>query len=107
MLDEQIFMYGEEIEWCYRIKKAGFKIYFSQAAKIVHIGRGSSQKTPAKAFVGEYKGVIYFYKKYKGKISLQIVKVLLKIGALARIIIFAALGKKDLAKSYVEVLKAA
>lgn len=107
MLDEKIFMYGEEIEWCYRIKKAGFNIYFSPTAKIIHIGRGSSQKIPTKAFIGEYEGIIYFYKKYKGNISLQIVKVLLKIGALARIIIFGLFHKKDLAKSYVEVFKTA
>jgi len=40
--DENIFMYGEEVDWCYRIKKAGFDVYFSPVAKIVHIGRGST-----------------------------------------------------------------
>ena len=104
-LDENIFMYGEETEWCYRIKKAGFKVYFSPTAKIIHIGRGSSKKIPTSAFIGEYQGVIYFYKKYKGKISLQIVRLLLKIGALARVVIFRLKGKKDLAQAYVEALK--
>ena len=105
VLDEKIFMYGEEIEWCYRIKKAGYNIYFSPIAKIVHIGRGSSQKIPNKAFIGEYQGVIYFYAKYKSKVSLQIVRLLLKIGALARIIIFTLLGRRELATSYVQAFK--
>ena len=104
-LDEKIFMYGEEVEWCYRIKKAGYNIYFSPIAKIVHIGRGSSQKIPNKAFIGEYQGVIYFYAKYKSKVSLQIVRLLLTIGALARIIIFTLLGRRELATSYVQAFK--
>lgn len=105
-LDQHIFMYGEEVEWCYRIKKAGFKIYFTPLTKIIHIGRGSHQKVPTQAFIGEYKGLIYFYKKYKSKFSLQILKLLLKIGALVRITIFGVLGRKQLANSYVEAFKA-
>ena len=105
-LDEKIFMYGEEVEWCWRIKNAGHKIYFTPTTKIIHIGRGSSRKIPTSAFIGEYKAVLYFYQKYKGKFSLQIVRLLLKIGALARIIVFGLLGRKELAKSYVEAFKA-
>jgi len=103
--DEKIFMYGEEIEWCWRIKKAGFKVNFTPSTKIVHIGRGSSQKIPTRAFIGEYKSIIYFYRKYKSPISLQIARFLLKIGALARILIFALLRRKELTKAYVEAFK--
>jgi GT2 family glycosyltransferase len=106
-LDDNIFMYGEDFEWCYRIRKANYKIYFSPTAKIVHIGQGSSKKISKNAIVGEYKGIIYFYKKHKSKFSLQIAKFLLKIGALARIIIFGSLGRKELVKSYVEAIKMA
>src|SRR3989344_2533563 len=104
-LDEKIFMYGEEVDWCYQIKKAGFKVYFSPITQIVHIGRGSSQKISQNAIIGEYRGIIYFYQKHKDKVSLQITRVLLKIVALARILIFGATGRKSLAKFYVEVLK--
>ncbi len=106
-LDENIFMYGEEIELCYRIKQAGYQVYFTPETKIVHIGRGSSQKIPTKAFIGEYQGVIYFYQKYKGALSLQIVRLLLKIGALARIVIFGLLGRKELINAYVQAIKVA
>ena len=99
-------MYGEEVEWCWRIKRAGYKVYFSQCTKIVHKGRGSSAKVSSSAYVGEYKGLIYFYQKYKGKISLQIARILLKMGALARVLIFSLLGRKELIKAYVEAFKA-
>jgi len=113
-LDEKIFMYGEEVEWCYRIKKAGFEIYFTPATKIIHIGRGSSQQISTSAFIGEYKAIVYFYKKYKSGLSLQIARIFLKIGALKRIAIFGLLGlacrqagRKELIKSYVEAFKVA
>ena len=98
-------MYGEEVDWCYRIKQAGYDVYFSCATKIVHIGRGSSNKISENAIVGEYKGILYFYKKYKGAALLQIVRLLLKIGALARIAIFTILGRKELTNAYEQALK--
>ncbi len=106
-LDEQIFMYGEDIEWCYRIKKAGFQIIYTPITKIVHIGRGSSGQISTKAFVGEFEGLKYFYTKHKSNFSLQILSILLKIGALARILLFGFLGRKDTARAYVKTFKVA
>src|SRR3989344_2170440 len=107
MLDEKIFMYGEDFEWCFRIKKAGFKVYFSPSAKIVHIGGGSVNKIRTNAFIGEFRGLEYFYKKYKSHASLQILRLLLKMGTLLRIAAFAMVGRTKTAKSYVEVFKMA
>lgn len=104
-LDGNIFMYGEDVDWCMRIKYAGHQIVFSPLARLVHIGRGSAGKISKNAILGEYKGLIYVYAKHKSKFSLQMLHLLLKIGALARIIIFSALGRKETAKFYVEALK--
>ncbi len=103
--DKNIFMYGEDVELCYRIKKAKLKIIYTPLTRIVHIGSGSSGKISKNAFIGEFIGVIYFYKKYRGNISLQILRLFLKMGALARILIFSLLGRKELAKFYAEALK--
>lgn len=105
--DEKIFMYGEDVDICYRIKSAGFKIVMFPVAKIVHIGQGSSGKAPRNAILGEYKTILYVYSKHMGKGSLQMARILLKIGALLRIVVFGLLGRKELAKTYVEALKMA
>lgn len=99
-LDENIFMYGEEVDWCYRIKNAGYKIYFTPQTKIVHLGRGS-ETVSSNSYIGEYQGVLYFYRKYKSRFSLQIVRLLLKMGALLRIVVFGLLRRRELAKIYV------
>lgn len=106
-LDEEIFMYGEEVDWCWRIKYANFKIFYSPTTKIIHIGRGSTGKISKNAIIGEYKGIKYFYQKHKSRLSLQLLRILLKIGALARIVIFGILGRKETAKFYAEAFKMA
>lgn len=105
--DESIFMYGEDIELCNVIKKAGFINLFSPTGKIVHLGQGSSKKISRNAIIGEYTGLIYFYKKNRSWFSLQILKFLLKIGALLRIVVFSLLGRKELSKIYAEAFKVA
>jgi GT2 family glycosyltransferase len=42
LLDQRYFLYWEDVEFCQRAKKAGFKIIFSPQAKIWHFNAGSS-----------------------------------------------------------------
>lgn len=44
LMDEQFFMYGEETDWCYRFKEAGWKVMFTPCAEIIHLGGQSSKK---------------------------------------------------------------
>lgn len=43
--DEDFFMYGEDEEWCWRIKQAGRRIVYFPGAKIIHLHRFSSNQT--------------------------------------------------------------
>ena len=43
-LDDDYFMYGEDLDWCYRIRSAGWKIAYVPEAQIVHF-RGQSTRT--------------------------------------------------------------
>jgi GT2 family glycosyltransferase len=57
MMDERFFMYGEETDWCYRFKKAGWKILFTPDAEIVHFG-GQSSKQMAPQMTLQLRGSI-------------------------------------------------
>lgn len=43
LFDENFFMYLEDIDFCLRAKKKGFKSFFCNKAKIIHYGGGSTQ----------------------------------------------------------------
>lgn len=103
--DEKIFLYGEDTELCFRIKQAGFKILYSPTASVVHLGRGSHGGVNIGAITGEYKGLTYFYQKYKNKRERQILSLLLKFGAILRILIFGIIyGRKELKEAYTKAL---
>lgn len=40
--DEDFFFYGEDLDWCYRFKKAGYKIFYTPITKIIHYKGASS-----------------------------------------------------------------
>jgi len=80
-LDENIFMYMEEVEWFYRLHKAGLSAYFYPNAKVIHLGGGSSKTGRSEPILNIYKGLIYFYKKHKPNWQLKIVKLMLKTKA--------------------------
>ena len=44
LLDERFFMYGEDIDWCLRIKNSGFKIFFYPGVKTLHLKRQSGRE---------------------------------------------------------------
>jgi GT2 family glycosyltransferase len=48
LLDERYFIYYEEVDFCYRAKKAGYKIFFIPYAEMIHYGGKSSEKIPVK-----------------------------------------------------------
>lgn len=87
MLDEEFFMYGEDIDWCYRIKEAGYKIMYYPKEKIIHYKGSSSKKKKAKTTYEFHRAMILFYRKhYNDKYNI-FVKVLVYIGVALRMIL--------------------
>lgn len=64
LLDERFFMYGEDIDLCYRIKEAGYKILYYPSAKLVHYKGGSSKKKRTKVIYDFHQAMWLFYKKH-------------------------------------------
>lgn len=102
-LDENIFMYGEDIELCLRANKQGSKIGVVKQSQIIHLGSASSSNK--NAILGEMKGYVYIWKKHQPSWQLPIAKLILQLGSLLRIIIFSWILKDDRGKIYKEALK--
>ncbi len=54
LLDPQFFMYGEDMDWCYRIHEAGEKVVFFAGAGAIHYGGGSSSNAPLRFYLELY-----------------------------------------------------
>jgi len=65
ILDENFFMYFEDVDWCYRIRRKGWKIYFLPTARIVHLLGKSMEKEKQKNKQNYRQSRAYFYRKYK------------------------------------------
>ncbi len=64
-LDEGFFMYSEELDWCRRIKEAGWQVVYLPTATIIHHeGRSSEQVVPARHIHFQSSKVRYFRKHH-------------------------------------------
>jgi GT2 family glycosyltransferase len=102
MFDEHIFMYVEDMELCFRVKKVGKKVLFYPSCTIVHVSHGSSNRSFA--IVQIYKGIVYFYKKHKNYVSYLLVKGLLYTKAFILVSIGTLIGNMYLKKTYSQAL---
>jgi hypothetical protein len=64
MLDERYFMYGEDLDWSYRIKQAGWRIVYQPAATVHHVKRASSRRDRARAIRWFYDAMRHFYRTH-------------------------------------------
>lgn len=79
-LDETFFMYGEDIDLCYRIKKAGWKIVYFGKSKIIHYKGASSKKQKSKLIYEFYRAMYIYYKKHLAKTNLFFINGLVYLG---------------------------
>lgn len=102
--DENIFMYTEELELCYRIKKMGKLVALDSHTSIIHLGGASGGSFLA--LTSEAKGIVYFWKKHKPAGELPLVKSAIFVGSLLRYFIFGIIKANATARaSYFEILR--
>jgi GT2 family glycosyltransferase len=64
LLDEDYFMYGEDIDLSYRIIKAGYKNYYYPEARIIHYKGESTRRASASYVFTFYRAMIIFARKH-------------------------------------------
>lgn len=100
--DENIFMYGEDMELCYRARKKGLRIAFYPDVKVLHKEHGSTNRTFA--IVQIYEGLLYFYRKHRSQNEYAFVKLLLQTKAYLLLFLGKVSHNKYLTQTYEEAL---
>ena len=76
-LDEGFFMYSEELDWCRRIKAAGWRVVYQPVAQIVHhVGKSSEQAIPAR-HINFQRSKIRYTHKYHGQGTARMLRLYL------------------------------
>ena len=68
-LDERFFMYGEDIDWCYRFRHAGWRVVFYPFAEALHYGAASSGKTPIRFYIEMHRANLQYFRKHHGRVG--------------------------------------
>lgn len=85
LLDEDYFMYGEETDFCFRAKAAGFRNVFAPHAQIIHYGGSSSKQARLAMTLHTRASILLFLKKNKGTVAYRFGCVAFSLYSLVRI----------------------
>lgn len=85
LLDEDYFIYSEEVDLCYRVKHAGWKLYWVPRAEVIHYGGESTQQAAEEMFLRLYQGKILFFRKHHGRRAAHAYKAILLLASVARL----------------------
>lgn len=78
-LDEAYYMYSEELDWCRRIKEAGWRVlYFPEARTVHHYGKSSEQAVTAR-HINFNRAKLRYFRKYHGPAAAAILRLFLLI----------------------------
>jgi GT2 family glycosyltransferase len=79
MMDDSFFMYSEEVDWCYRFKHAGWKIYSTPEAEAVHLWGGTSKQVKVEMLIHMYRSRVRYFRKHYGQVQTLLLKGLLAV----------------------------
>ena len=77
LFDEQFFMYCEDMDWCTRMRKAGFGVYYLSEASVKHKQKGSSENVLGQMTVEQSRSVLRFMHKEYGFTKALLANILL------------------------------
>ena len=63
-LDDTYFMYGEDLDWCFRFKQYGWRIVYVADAVVHHIKRAASRQQPVQTIRHFYDAMRIFFRRY-------------------------------------------
>lgn len=63
-LDETFFMYGEDLDWCYRVQQSGWKVYYVPTTSIIHYKGESTKRSDIDELKVFYNAMRLFVRKH-------------------------------------------
>ena len=83
LLDETFFMYGEDLDWAFRIKKAGWKVYYHPQVIVKHVKRAASRRSKKAQFEFQ-RAMLIFYRKHYAATTPRLLHLAVLLGLLLK-----------------------
>lgn len=86
--DPAFFMFGEEVDLCYRMRRAGWRVVFFPGAEFVHVGGASTRLDWPPMYREQVRSHLVFFAKHHGRRRAQEVRMLLIWAFRVRALVF-------------------
>ncbi len=91
-LDETIFMFGEEVDLCFRAHQANWETYIVPAPPVIHVRAGSTGSYSSKRTLALYNGKSYYARKHLGRSQEIIIHAMILLSAILKLIGYSLLA---------------
>ncbi|MCA9969970.1 MAG: glycosyltransferase family 2 protein [Anaerolineales bacterium] len=91
-LDEAYFMYSEELDWCRRIKDAGWRVVYLPTAVVVHHEGKSSEQAVTARHVNFNRAKLRYFRKFHGRAAAGLIRLVLLANYAWQLLLEAAKG---------------
>lgn len=88
-MDEGYFLHCEDLDWCLRFTRAGYRILFVPGAEIIHKQGTCSASRPIRVEWHKHRGMLRFFRKFHGRQQPWLLP-LVAVAILARFSLIAA-----------------
>jgi N-acetylglucosaminyl-diphospho-decaprenol L-rhamnosyltransferase len=80
LLDEGYFMYAEEVDWCWRMQRAGWPLYCVPTARVVHYSGASTRQFRSQSFVNLWRSRRRLYQRFYGPLRFWAASRIVQLG---------------------------
>jgi N-acetylglucosaminyl-diphospho-decaprenol L-rhamnosyltransferase len=84
LMDDSFFMYGEDLDWAFRIKQRGWKVYYYPATTVLHYKGATSSRQSYRLIIEFYRAMYLFHRKHYAPEMFTIVNWIITAGIIAR-----------------------
>lgn len=84
LLDDRFFMYGEDLDWAYRIKQHGWTVHYYPVARALHYKGASSSRQSYRLIVEFYRAMYLFHRKHYAAQTFVLANWLITTGIILR-----------------------
>jgi GT2 family glycosyltransferase len=89
-MSEEYFMYSEDTDWCWRFRRAGWKVLYTPEPVIIHLGGSSTSQAATDMHLMERRSLLMFLEKKSGRLVRWIANVMFCTATLFRVMLLSA-----------------